>query len=194
MKKIIFTFSMIALVLLGTETYAQISAGIKGGINSGWAAPRPGDEDNETKIGWGIGGFLRAGIPLVGLHVQPELLITQRGAEYSRDGVTQTYTLTNIDVPVMLGKSFAAGLIHIQAGPEFTLVLNDEFEVEGGGTTVELNPDINSTLLGWQAGIGVNIPKITIDLRYQGTFSNLTDENANYRPNAIWLTVGYKFL
>lgn len=194
MKKIIFTLSIITLLLLGTETYAQISAGIKGGINSGWAAPRPGNEDTESKIGWGFGGFLRAGIPLVGLHVQPELLVTQRGAKFSENGETNTYTLTNIDVPVMLGKSFAAGLIHIQAGPEFSLVLNDKFETEAGGLTVESDPNINSSLLGWQAGIGVNIPKITIDLRYQGTFSNLTEDNANYRPNAVWLTVGYKFL
>jgi len=200
MRKV-FLLSALFLIFATYTATAQVTAGIKGGINSSWLAPIPGNEDRATNIGWGFGGFARVSVPVVGIHVQPELLITQKGGKLESDNgnIIETRRLTNIDIPVMLGKGFAGNILRFQVGPEFSFILDatQEEENKNLGTTREFElTNVNDFLLGWQVGLGADIPGVglTVDLRYAGTITRFFEDNANFRPNAIWLTVGYKFL
>lgn len=62
MKKVLF-LALISLLFLGSDAYSQIRWGVKAGVTA---------SDHFTEYQGGVA--LQAGIPLIGLKVQPEIL------------------------------------------------------------------------------------------------------------------------
>ncbi|MEQ8927533.1 MAG: PorT family protein, partial [Fulvivirga sp.] len=102
MKKLLLLFSFIAISSFG---YAQISGGIKGGVNF---ANVDADGDPDGKTGYHVGAFLEIGA--AGIFIQPEVLYSFKGAE--------DFDLTYIEVPILLKKNFAK-VLNVHLGPQF---------------------------------------------------------------------------
>jgi|APEBP8051073220_1049391.scaffolds.fasta_scaffold00014_173 hypothetical protein len=110
--------------------------------------------------------------------LQPEVLVNTINVNYKLTGrisglidtILAKETIRNVDIPLMIG--FKSGVLRLNAGPVGHLYLDsssDLFKVSG------YSEQFNKMQWGWQAGMGLDIWKITIDLRYEGNFSKFGD-------------------
>lgn len=197
MKKLLLA---LLLVLGATQAFSQNGIGIKAGLSSTKL-----DFDNEefvpadAQTGYHIGLFGRFGG--AGFFVQPELLFTQTKGEfaYVPDGVSgssapQNYEaeFNRLDIPVMVGFRFLK-VLRVMAGPIASININSELK-DAPDTVGEA--DFNSATFGYQAGLGVDIGNLSVEGKYEGGLSKVTDNIGSFstdnRINQWVLSVGFK--
>lgn len=195
MKKL---YVLVAFVLLGIGTaQAQLGIGIKGGLNFATLSSLPDNVDNDgSRIGLVLGGYVRIKVPGAGIFVQPELVFAQKGGKSKAGGSSATIKINTLDIPIILGKSF--GPIRVGLGPVFGFPLTSQ--VESGSVTVDAGSNTNSPLAALQIGLGLDLPsKLGLDLRYELGLTKMYDGNGAFanndtKTNAIQLTISYKIL
>ncbi|MBD8489841.1 PorT family protein [Echinicola sp. CAU 1574] len=194
MKKICLV--IIAILGISASLQAQdFSIGPKLGISQGNIKVNgDGYESGSDKFGYHVGAFVRMGGN--SLYLQPEVLYVNTGGEIKEtqgmEEKTYEASFNRLDVPVMLG--FKLGdIFRIQGGPVASFLLNSEFEDELNGATV---PDYKSSTIGYQAGIGVDIANMIIDLKYEGSLSKQAESIAgletDQRQNQLILSLGLR--
>jgi hypothetical protein len=192
MKK--YVLSAMLLAAIGFSTKAQVSLGIKGGVNYSKISS---DNFHGTSVaGYQAGLFARFG---GGFYVQPELYVSSKGGKFDSNQNGTDYSanvkFTSLNVPLLFGGSFGDKDLNfrIMAGPIYSYLMNkhEDFSQNFSNAYADFGNYRNSTL-GYQAGAGVDIGPITADLRYEG---DLTKVNENYgqRQNIWALSVGFKF-
>jgi hypothetical protein len=188
MKKMI---ALAVFIFAGTlVSNAQLRYGIKGGLNYNQTGDLSFESAQNTadnvfsgakaKSGFHVGAWTRLKIPLLGLYVRPELVYTSTKSEYSILGENADYTLNTLDIPVLLGIK-TLGLITLSAGPSFQYTLNSKLD------TNEIFEQINSEIddfdsdgvtVNLQFGVGVELGRIGLDLRYETGLSESLSEYA----------------
>jgi hypothetical protein len=178
--------SLVILSLFATVMVsAQVRLGIRGGVNV--SQLKSSDEittgdykitiPNYAMLGYHVG--LVSQIQLFRLYIQPEALYTVTRNDINiydlnsadpdnADPTTQK--LNRLDFPVMLGfksKVFKAGI-----GPVVTFLISDDSDLE---KITDYDLKLNKASIGFQAGIGFDINKLAIDLKYEGSLSKLGD-------------------
>ena len=165
-------------------------------------------EDTDPVLGYQIGVFAR--LSILGIYVQPEVLFSNAKSEVSysvllEEGSTETIVaevkLNKIDIPVLFGKRFLR-VFRINAGPVFTLPLNDNISLEGLEAAFEdVTTNYKKATVGAQIGVGLDISILTIDLRYEMGLQSISDGitigettfNPDQRLNQFLISVGLKF-
>lgn len=213
---------MILLVLGFTTTYAQFfTVGPRVGVSSSQVtlseAINQGNnidnyliENGARSVGYHGGLFAR--VSLLGFYVQPELLFSSTGGELdltntdtqAKDIIDLTYN--RLDVPIMVGKTFAS-IVRVNVGPSFMVPLGSSVTVADGAglaqtTQEELESDFQNAYenatVGFQAGVGLDIWKIVLDLKYEGSLGKYADNiggfNTDQRANQWLVSVGFKLL
>lgn len=158
---------------------------------------------------WGLaaGGFFRVGRTI---FLQPEIMLSQKGGRYMIGGTGGTVNservdikFTNIDLPVLVGVRLAR-VFRINAGPVLTFRTSDNGNL--GETFDQYASDrdyFRKGLIGYQAGIGFDLGKLVLDLRYEGNVRDVIRidfVNPNNlgqflsKSNLFQATVGFKFL
>ncbi|MBU8893092.1 MAG: PorT family protein [Bacteroidales bacterium] len=189
MKRLILITLLITSVTLASK--AQIKFGIKGGITS--TSIKVDDiieiddaSDIEQLVvkgenaNIGFQGGIMARITIAKIYIQPELLFTSTGGkvevtEFLESG-NQVSTFKDqefkqIDIPIMLGFKF--GPARIQGGPIASIVVDSKSMLKDYANYQE---EFNNATWGYQVGVGLDIgKKLTIDVKYEGSLSNLTD-------------------
>jgi len=187
MKKLILA----AVFLLSVSfTYAQLNFGIKAGYNSSLGINDLGSVTTgsynynsvkaELSNGFQAGVFARLGFSK--LYFQPELLYTLGKKDYSMSAqdannntlpFTKNVTVSTVDLPLLLGyKVLDLKLVNLRvfAGPKlrFNAGSRMDFTTPAGGyNTSSLQKDIKAAQLGLEAGFGVDVLMLSLDLRYQ---------------------------
>jgi hypothetical protein len=208
MKKILIT--TILLYIIACTGYSQVRFGLRGGVN--WNYVKADDillEDNtirltipsKSNLGYHL-GFISQ-IQLFNLFVQPELLFTaNKNDVILKDANTLENTgfaeqkIYRLDIPVMAGikiKSFK-----IQAGPIGTIILGTKSNLVD---ISNYEQKFKTLTYGYQAGIGIDFPRITLDLKYEGKLSKFGDKltfgnqtfNFDQRSSQIVFGVGLFF-
>ncbi|WP_318310210.1 outer membrane beta-barrel protein [Flagellimonas crocea] len=174
MKK---TFLVAAFALIGSAVMAQSGSGF--GIKAGLSYNKNGDlintatdavEDPEGKAGYHFGFWGKLDFPKI--YLRPELVYSKTKSSYDVGGQSQDYDVSKLDMPVLLGYKLI-GPLHIFAGPAFQYTLNNDFD----DLTVE---DVESGFtVGLNAGVGVNLGNIGLDVRYERGFSENEAEFIN---------------
>ena len=206
------------LMLIAYHASAQetpiFDIGVKAGANGSFIRNITGDfESDGMKLGFVGGVWGRVKIPLIGLYVQPELVISQTGGKFESQGIDgnnnsilleTTANLTNLDAVVLIGQRFGLGplALRLNLGPVYSNVLSAKFKNDSDApgfeeTTQDLKEVISSPQFGLQLGVGVDISKFNIDLRFQQNFTKLYDQdlvNEDARISALQLTLAYKIL
>lgn len=198
MKKLILVCAVLCLTTV-TASAQMVRFGVKGGITmlstdvKGVANSGQGNQWNEFKskdAGWNLGLMARINIPLTNLYVQPELVYNHAAYQmFNANGTSEKLKYGNIELPVLLG--FKILFLRANVGPTFTLAhMNDGdlFEVK--------RPDV-----GFQAGLGLTLKKVTLDVRYHGYFNkawkdlNVSDVTSKLKANdGYWgVSLGYFF-
>ena len=182
MKKLLF----ISLSLLFTiSASAQLRFGLKGGISTtdvdasdlNILGPN-GTSDLLFQLenaNYGVHAGLLIQAQIGTFFFQPEILYNSNSADFrvtdTRNGQNVERILResyqNIDIPLMMG--FKLGPIRLQGGPVGHLFLSSNSDlVDISGYT----QTFDNLTYGWQAGLGIDIWQIVIDIKYEGNFDN----------------------
>ena len=147
----------------------------------------------DAEFGYQFGVFAR--LKLGPVMLMPELLFTDTNSSITQNNVQADLDFNKIDVPVLLGVKFL--FLRLQAGPSFSFLTKAESDI--GGTVQDIKDNYNSTTVGYQAGVGMDLLNLlAIDLKYEGNLSNFADAgsflNTDQRQSQIVLAVGLKLI
>jgi hypothetical protein len=201
-------FNIIAVVFC-ISAVSQIDFGIRGGINFNWSKAynfsQPGYEyklkiQNTLSTGFHFGVISR--IKLFKILIQPEILFTSLNntIEYEEitDGEIQIINqeFDRLDLPVLALIKLKA--FKIEIGPVASFLLKDKSDLYD---EIGYKQKYNNITLGYQAGIGLDISKLTFDLKYEGNLSKFGNGleiggntfNFNTKSNQLILSMGVFF-
>lgn len=195
----------IGLFCLAMPTYAQVSFGLKGGVNvAEFSFKDQGTTIPQSSInGFTLGAVVEIGIT-DNIFIQPEAVFIQKGSEIPKINGNDKLNVNYLDIPLLLkikllNTDFFE--INLLGGPSFGLALNGE-ETTAGGQTIDINFGGENGLkrfdLGVNAGggIGVNLGSIGVfgDVRYLFGVSNISeDANREIKNKGLNLSVGLMF-
>ncbi len=210
MRKLLFICLFFALCTTG---FSQIQFGFRAGLGTTDISPTDltlFSQDGREALGLAIddakfnifGGFL-VRIMLDDFFIQPELVFSSNGVDYSVDDLSSPGNVITtvrkeryqyLDIPVMVG--YKTGFLRLMLGLEGHVFLNstsDLFDFEN------YDQNFDAFTLGWQGGLGVDISKIMIDLRFQGNFTkfgtHIRFAGQEYQfddsPSRLMLSVGF---
>lgn len=136
------------------------------------------DNDNRSP-GFAGGVYFRFGKTF---YIQPEILLSQKGGRFNvyEDGVLNNgkvdVRFSNFDVPVLFGVRIAK-FFRINVGPTASLRLSsngkigDSFDaITGENSGAEFK---NRLAYGYQAGVGFDLGRLSLDVRYEGNFTDI---------------------
>ncbi|MBR9915677.1 MAG: PorT family protein [Algicola sp.] len=173
MRKLVISTLLLTLVCLTASAQDGSSFGIKGGLNynaNGDYFESIGDnaQNPDRNIGYHLGVFGKIGNDL---YFRPELVYTSTKSDYDSDD----FSMKKIDAPLLVGVK-VIGPVSVFGGPSLQYILDTEFD----GINIDNVEDDFS--VGLNFGIGLNLNKIGIDLRYERGFS---DNEATFIGNNL---------
>ncbi|MBK6266023.1 PorT family protein [Marivirga sp. S37H4] len=195
MKQKLLT-TIVFIFLFGSIAEAQVfTIGPKVGISSTQVSLKDHAdrfEEGDANYSYQVGAFAR--INILGFFVQPEAYFNSVQGEYvSRNNLGNKETVTlnqnKIDVPILFG--YKLGPLRLNIGPVASFNMDSEVDKDDAVN------EYKNAVFAYQAGIGVDISKLTLDLRYEGNFSDqatLGDDEGKVRINQVMLSLGLKLL
>jgi Outer membrane protein beta-barrel domain len=212
MRKLIFSLVCSAMAYLPLQAQS-LKYGLKIGISTTEVSPsdlpiKSGTDSFRLKLtdagyGYQFGAFARA--KFLGLYVQPELLFNSNKATYSLKSITgaaiadtiRTETYNRLDIPIMIGYQLFK-TVRVNAGPIAHINIGSTSELTN---TSGYTAKFNTATWGYQAGIGLDLGKLGIDLRYEGNFANYGDHlsfggksySFDKKPSRLVASLAYSF-
>ncbi len=202
-------YKLIALLLVFSfvQCFAQLRLGIRAGVNSNYIKKAEYDGTNyrvivpkDATMGFHFG--LVGQLQLFNFFVQPEILFSS-----NRNDIIITDLNTHVDelsehkfnklnIPLMLGYKFKA--LKLEAGPVGSVLLRSKSDLLEERGFVQ---NVNAMTWGYQAGIGLDVGKLALDLKYEGNFSKFGDGikfggqtyDFDQRTNQLFFGVGLFF-
>jgi hypothetical protein len=172
----------ILIIGAGMTSNAQIHFGICGGSNNSWyKSDDVLTTDNNYEISFPSDNNLGFHLGLISqfeffnFFIQPEVVYTKlRHNIKINDLSTNDYDqlteeiLNRIDIPVLIGYKFS--VLKLELGPVASFLISDNSDFEKI-TTYDMQ--FNKATIGYQAGIGLQVSKLVIDFKYEGSLGNL---------------------
>lgn len=209
MKKIRL-FLLVAMVAVTTVASAQISLGVKGGMNM---SNYYGDElsDKNVKIGFNIG--LAADYQFAyGHYIQSGLFFTTKGAKYSTETTNAKIEYTINPMYLQLPIHYAYKLeiapetrIVFHGGPYMAYGVGGKTKVKGNVGNLSGERDgqnvfgdgvgqLKSFDAGLGLGVGAEFGAFLVDLGWDVGLTNLSNsDNGDIKNQNAYLSVGYRF-
>lgn len=179
-------FIWVGFILTSMPSFAQFDLGIKGGVNVSSLVTDAGSfrdnikESYATRTGFAFGVYTRFGKKL---YLQPELMLASKGGEIVIDNQTYKVNYSDIDVPVLVGFK-PLSFLHIVGGPVASLKVSEGDSFREAISNYASNPDeaFAKSSFGYQFGVGVKILGIQLDVRRQGSLSDVSILNIPNEP------------
>jgi hypothetical protein len=163
---------VMVLILSAGVTFGQFSFGLKIGYNASKLSTSLDSIKSSFNSGLHFGAFFRIGNKA---YLQPEIYYTLQGGTFQNNVANtlnaweQKVTVGTLDIPVLVGFKLINTKIanwRIMAGPMMSWVINSKIKdvtLTGPITTNDI------TKINWyiQAGTGVDVLFVTLDIRYQ---------------------------
>lgn len=148
MKKINRFVLFIAMIFMVFTAQAQISLGVKGGVNISSVKLSEKIISSDNITGFHIGPMLEVMTPLLGLGFDAAILYSQKGIDSEWESLTTDY----IDVPVNLKWKFGLPIVkgYVTAGPYVG------FRV-GGDKLWEMPGNVANQIKAKSFGAGLNL-------------------------------------
>ncbi|MBP6385662.1 MAG: PorT family protein [Pseudarcicella sp.] len=212
------------IIFCSHQSFAQNKGfrfGIKGGVNL--AQLETGDffanrqyngsvlVDNlknsfDTQTGYVAGIYFRIGSSF---YVQPEVQVSAKGGKlniinaFTQENKVLEIDYTNLEVPLMLGYKYK--FLRVMAGPvaSFNVSSNEELEsILNDYSTQPVQNTFKDASYGYQFGVGIDIMGLSLDVRREGSFSDISNaqiksdlnNNINFsQKSRLWqVTLGLK--
>ena len=185
MKSIIISACMLLLI---KGAFAQhVEYGIKGGVNFSNISNDAADTKADTKTGFHLGGLAHIHLTR-SFAIQPEIVYSTQGAEYS-DGKLK---LNYINVPVLAQYMFGRGF-RLETGPQLGILTTSEFK--SGHTESDVDNFSNADF-SWAFGASyLGHSGLGIDARYNLGLTDVTKSTTTDFQNRVWqVGLFYQFL
>lgn len=114
----------------------------------------------DRNVGYHLGVFGKFGKQV---YFKPELVYTSTKSDYNDD----TFKMQKLDAPMLVGLK-VLGPISVFGGPSFQYILDTDFKA----SNLSINKVENDFSVGLNFGIGLNLNKLGIDVRYERGLSN----------------------
>jgi hypothetical protein len=193
MKKLILVSAFLLLVINGA--FAQFNLGIKGGLNYNTIKAENEEFDESGVLGYQLGLWARLG---KGIYLQPEAYIGTKGSKLRFETglgsatVEEEQKFTTLDVPLLLGAKVGGEKLNLRfmAGPAFQFNLGDS----GASFSQATNPsyyEYRDFVTNLQAGAGVDLGNLSVDLRYETSLQDINQSNGQ-KQSLLHLSLGFK--
>jgi hypothetical protein len=181
---------MSAILITGNVAAQHVNFGIKGGVN---LYNIPNDNVNyDMKVGLHVG--LLAHIHIVKhFALQPEIVFSTQGANYSVNNVETRLNLNYINLPILFQYMFDNGF-RLQAGPQVGLLVNAKSKV--GDTNNDVKDNFNDVDFGAALGVSYVHPPsgFGVDARVNLGLNNINKNGTVTATNrGVQLGVFYLF-
>lgn len=187
----IFTFTWLLLLITGFAQ-AQFHVGFKAGVNAGKVDGESFKE--EFNYSYLLGGFAEIGVGKR-VSINPEVLFSQTNAtrDTSFKNTLPDFNskqlkakLNYLSIPILLDVKLI-GPLHVQAGPQFGILLNKNKSLLQNGGEAFKHGDFSLV-----AGAGVKLSMFRVSARYViglSDINNITDED-QWKNQALQFSVG----
>ena len=163
-------------------------------------------QDNKSQATGFVGGvYARFGKRI---FLQPEVLVSTKGGSVDlvqTGGTTQKLDVkfTTFDIPLLIGLKL--GPLRLNAGPMASLVISENSTLKDSFkqyTTQSISKTAQDAVFGYQAGAGLSLLGLQLDVRYEGNFSDFSsvglktpsgDARFNSKTSLWQITAGYGF-
>ena len=161
-----------ALMITGTAMAQHNNFGIKGGLNA-YTIYSDDNSSADTKIGFHLGliSHIHLGNQFA---IQPELIYSTQGSQYTIGSTTAKLNLNYVNVPLLFQYMFDNGF-RLMAGPQVGFLVSAKTEIDNTKTDVkdnlkkiELAFGIGASYVHPPSGFGV-------DARYNFGLNNIND-------------------
>ena len=195
--KNIFLSSLFVLAGLSAYSQAQVAIGIKGGLNFATlnvSSSSTVSTAYNSRTGYHFGAFALFKFGKIG--IQPELLFSKQGTNYSFSTTSGEANFDYINIPIILKLYTAAG-INIQVGPQIGFLSGAEAKQTIGGvtTTTNLSSFYKNNDISLALGLGWDLPfGLTIDARYNLGLTKINDGTnpSDTKNQVIQISAGFK--
>jgi hypothetical protein len=188
MRKITFTILLCAIACFSAsaQLLPKFQFGLKGGVNL-TSLSKSGTFNSDNQAGYLGGVWMRFGA--LGFNVQPEAYVTSKNVTV--DGNSAKFT--SLDVPILLGTKIGAlgfgGRFY--TGPVMSFAINKDQNF-GSAVSNATKLDYKDQNFAWQLGAGVDIQKVSIDLRYEKGLSKQAYGTGSTKINLFNLSLAYR--
>ncbi|MEQ8362911.1 MAG: porin family protein [Cyclobacteriaceae bacterium] len=198
MKKILILVCFIVAVgfINQAQAQAQFALGLKGGLNIAKFDISQGTSNIDNRTGYHGGAF--ALFKFAKFGIQPEILFSKQGSEFSIDTDKYEANFDYINIPVLVKLYLVAGL-NIQAGPQFGFLTTSEIKTTIG--SISSTQDVKDQLdkksdVSLAVGAGWDLPfGLTLDARYNfGVSEFKLDSGPDLKNKVLQVSLGYKFI
>lgn len=191
-KRYLFTF--ITLLFISNLKAQDVRFGLKGGVN--FAKASQGDIDNQSVTSFHIGGVMEA-LYANKIALQPEIIYSEQGFNYTEANMERALKLSYINVPVML-KYYPWQELFIEAGPQIGFLNTARLTTttEGIVKTRSIKEGLRSNDLSLNLGFGFQLKNgWNINARYCYGLTNITDRltDDKFKNRVIQVSLGYFF-
>ena len=172
------------------------SYGIKAGLNYNSNGSLISESENiivnpDSNAGYHFGVFVTTKGKI---YIRPELVFTHTKSKYEANGLNSDFKMDKIDAPILVGLKII-GPLNIFIGPSFQYIINTDLE------DIDLADVDKDFTVGGIVGVGVQVGKLGVDLRYERGFSSNEAEfigigdsgRIDTRPKQLIVSVSYKF-
>lgn len=206
MKKALIFISL--LCLFGIQlAQAQVKFGLRGGISTMDIEAQQllitdanGLDEftlavRDAKFGIHAGFFAK--IPIGPIFLQPEVVFNSNKVTFTQDNtegvLSEKYQY--LDIPLIAG--IKLGPLKPQIGLVGHVFIDSMSDLQ----IEDYQQEFRDLTVGWQGGLGIEVKKVLIDIKYEGNFSrfgnHITVGDNEYafddRPSRIILSIGYAF-
>jgi hypothetical protein len=200
-SKITLVVILLSVISFKGFSQAQVAIGLKGGLNLSKfdISQTVSNVDNRT----GYHGGVFALVKIASFGIQPEVLFSRQGTNFTYNTTNYKANFDYINVPVMLKLYLPLG-INIQAGPQFGFKTVDDLKaaVSGGSPQTVAATFAKKKDTSVAFGAGIDLPfNLTFDARYVLGLSDIKfapstnpSEAVTFKNKVIQISVGYKFL
>jgi hypothetical protein len=194
----------VALCALATPTFAQGTVvGVKGGLNLASLSfdPEEAGDDVSSRTSYAVGVFV--GLPVTPMiSIQPELLWAPAGTKIDSaelGGETAEISFNQVQVPVLLKANIGSSSTRpfLVVGPVFGFKTSKlkfkigDFESDDPADTGD--DQASSTDVAIAFGGGVNVGKLSVELRYNLGVKDLDTSSDSAKTRSLMILAGFGF-
>jgi hypothetical protein len=195
MKKLILTLAIFAATIkfASAQVLPSFQFGVKGGVNLSNLSSSSSTFNSSNQAGYLAGFWARFGA--LGLNFQPEIYLTSKNVN-----VTSTATggetkakFTSVDVPLLVGAKVGAFGFggRFYTGPLVSFAVDKSQSLrQAAGNAIALN--YHNQNFAWQFGAGLDIQRISVDLRYEAGITKQDYGASQTRVSLFNLSLAYR--
>lgn len=200
---------VLSIALIGFSMFASAQISLAGKANLIFPTGSPSwknikgtvneaiEGTGKNNAGFNVGLSLKVGLP-GSFYVMPELYYTHFKNEFTTENTTFDVKSNRLDMPVLLGHNVLGDMLGVFVGPVASYNLSKDNTYNDFKENVK-----NNFTVGYQFGAQLEIKKLIVNARYEGSFSKdernfinkVSGSEIRYdnRPNLFLVGVGYRF-